>query len=200
MLDDAPFVAWADLGDGSGLGDENMYRGFGDQKTLQDKGWAPMNNLLQHPRLGQAGEVFDNSYAEGLAMIHDPKSARKYLEPFILGWMDFASATEKSKWIGLFEKERGVPRSAIEKYFPRSFIAMDESAKATWLDQRAQVGSVSPDKEGLDKYKKKVKASKRYLMLKILREWAQLLPAAFIVQFLKMTGTEIKGGVEDSTK
>jgi hypothetical protein len=143
MLNDVPHVSWAKSEDGpSGISDEDMIRlyifdGGGYQKAYEEA----LKPLIEQPNL-----LFRERMKKFVDEIKNPDgeyNAQGKAAVITQAWMRMVSEYRLSGGASELIRTYDVPRSEMEKYYPKSHLAFNAAERGVMYDALAQDNTLS---------------------------------------------------------
>jgi hypothetical protein len=196
ILNDVPHVSWAKPEDGpSGVADEDMIRLF----IFDGGGYQKAYEEALKPLIEQPNQEFRKRMKDFVDNIKNPDGeykAQGKAEVIIQAWMRMASEYRLSGGISELIRTYDVPRSEMEKYYPKSHLALNAAERGIMYDALAQdntlsdartrlfLGLIELRKSQLKRLKEATNSSRGKVMRDALGGFIRLLAGVLGIGFL----------------
>jgi hypothetical protein len=202
IIDDAPTIAWKKTGEsGTGLADEDLFRILLSDQEHYGKGWGAMNGFFESPNTEPVKQIA--TAVEEIGHVTGREPAQDIMEPFIIGWLKFASKykwTENTPGADTIRKLLNMPTSPIQRFFRESYISYDARDRKNVLQAFAQAKAIRDNLVDagtgltqLERMREKVGSDKASMLIYWTRIMILLFGAGFAVEFLKTVSPDLKG-------
>jgi predicted RNA-binding Zn ribbon-like protein len=143
MLNDVPHVSWAKAEEGpSGISDEDMIRLF----IFDGTGFQDAYEKALKPLIEQPNQEFRKHMKDFVDAIKNPDgeyNAQNKAAIVIQAWIRMASEYKLSGGFSELIRMYDVPRSEMEKYYPKSHLALNAAERGKYYDALAQDNTLS---------------------------------------------------------
>jgi hypothetical protein len=196
MINDVPRISWVKAEDGSsiaGITDEDMirlqiYDGEGYRKAYEE-GLKP---LVERPDVEPVKQL--KIFVDSLTNPDGEHTAQGKSEVIAQAWMKMCAMYPGVDWVSLAFTSTDTPKSEMEKFAPKSNLALNEPERAKFYDTFAREHILSDARVGgvlgffahsqLQRLKDETQSNRSDVYRRNLMSFLRILVAAFGLQFL----------------